>query len=67
MANNVRPESMARITTKALADEFIKEQIKLLDEYLFNPLQKTTKASTTNKIDIPTIKIVKDKLNFVII
>ena len=27
MANNVRPESMARITTKALADEFIKEQI----------------------------------------
>ena len=28
MANNVRPESMARITTKALADEFIKEQIE---------------------------------------
>ncbi|MBQ7912295.1 MAG: glutamine-hydrolyzing GMP synthase [Clostridia bacterium] len=28
MPNNVRPESMARITTKALADEFITEQIK---------------------------------------
>ncbi len=28
MANNVRPESMARITTKALADEFIAEQMK---------------------------------------
>ncbi len=27
MANNVRPESMARINTKALADEFIAEQI----------------------------------------
>ncbi len=27
MANNVRPESMARITTKALAEQFIKEQI----------------------------------------
>ena len=30
MANNVRPESMARITTKALADEFIAEQIKAI-------------------------------------
>ena len=28
MANNVRPESMARITNKALADAFIAEQIK---------------------------------------
>ncbi len=27
MANNVRPENMARITTKALADEFIAEQV----------------------------------------
>ncbi len=27
MANNVRPESMARINTKALADEFIAEQV----------------------------------------
>ncbi len=27
MENNVRPESMARITTKALADEFIAEQV----------------------------------------
>ena len=30
MANNVRPESMARITTKTLADEFIAEQIKAI-------------------------------------
>ncbi len=28
MENNKRPESMARITTKALADKFIEEQIK---------------------------------------
>ncbi len=28
MENNVRPESMARITTKALADEFIAEQVQ---------------------------------------
>ncbi len=28
MANSVRPESMARITTKELADAFIEEQIK---------------------------------------
>ena len=28
MANNVRPETMARINTKALADEFIAEQIQ---------------------------------------
>ncbi len=28
MENNVRPESMARITTKALADAFIAEQVK---------------------------------------
>ncbi len=28
MANNVRPEGMARITTRALADEFIAEQVK---------------------------------------
>jgi len=27
MLNNVRPESMARITTKALADAFIEEQV----------------------------------------
>ncbi|MCH5351109.1 MAG: glutamine-hydrolyzing GMP synthase [Clostridiales bacterium] len=30
MENNKRPESMARITTKALADSFISEQVKLL-------------------------------------
>ena len=30
MENNKRPESMARITTKALADSFIDEQVKLL-------------------------------------
>ncbi len=28
MENNVRPESMARITTKALADQFIAEQVE---------------------------------------
>ena len=28
MQNNVRPESMARINTKALADAFIDEQVK---------------------------------------
>ncbi len=28
MANNVRPESMARITTKTLADAFIEEQVQ---------------------------------------
>ena len=32
MDTNVRPESMARITTKALADAFIEEQIKLVRE-----------------------------------
>ena len=30
MENNVRPESMARITTKALADEFIAEQVDII-------------------------------------
>ena len=30
MENNVRPESMARITTKALADAFIAEQVDLI-------------------------------------
>ena len=29
---NVRPESMERITTKALADAFIEEQVKLVRE-----------------------------------
>ncbi|MBR5203387.1 MAG: glutamine-hydrolyzing GMP synthase subunit GuaA, partial [Clostridia bacterium] len=32
MENNVRPESMERITTKALADAFIEEQVKLVRE-----------------------------------
>ena len=32
MENNVRPESMERITTKALADAFIDEQIKDFEE-----------------------------------
>ena len=32
MDTNVRPESMARITTKELADAFIEEQIKLVRE-----------------------------------
>ncbi|MBR5191036.1 MAG: glutamine-hydrolyzing GMP synthase subunit GuaA, partial [Clostridia bacterium] len=32
MENNVRPESMERITTKALADAFIDEQIKAVRE-----------------------------------
>jgi len=30
MENNVRPESMARINTKALADEFIAEQVEII-------------------------------------
>ena len=34
MQNNVRPESMERITTKALADAFIDEQVKLLREQI---------------------------------
>ena len=32
MQNNVRPESMERITTKALADAFIEEQVKEIRE-----------------------------------
>ncbi|MDE7396060.1 MAG: glutamine-hydrolyzing GMP synthase [Clostridiales bacterium] len=32
MENNKRPESMARINTKALADKFIDEQVKLLQK-----------------------------------
>ena len=32
MNGNVRPESMGRITTKALADKFIEEQVKLVRE-----------------------------------
>ena len=32
MSNNVRPESMARINTKALADAFIDEQVKEIRE-----------------------------------
>ncbi len=32
MQNNVRPESMERITTKALADAFIDEQVKAIRE-----------------------------------
>ena len=34
--SNVRPETMARITTKALADAFIEEQIKLVREQVGN-------------------------------
>ena len=34
MANNVRPESMERITTPALAERFIEEQIKELREQI---------------------------------
>ena len=30
MENNVRPQTMARINTKALADEFIAEQVELI-------------------------------------
>ena len=33
---NVRPESMERITTKALADAFIEEQIKAVREQVGN-------------------------------
>ena len=32
MDSNVRPETMARITTKELADQFIEEQVKLVRE-----------------------------------
>ena len=32
MDNNKRPETMERITTKALADAFIDEQVKLVRE-----------------------------------
>ncbi len=32
MSNNIRPETMARITSKALADEFIAEQVALIRE-----------------------------------
>ena len=32
MDSNVRPEAMARISTKELADEFIEEQVKLIRE-----------------------------------
>ena len=32
MDTNVRPDSMERITTKALADKFIDEQVKLIRE-----------------------------------
>ena len=36
MSNNVRPESMARINTKALADEFIAEQVKEIQAQVGN-------------------------------
>ena len=36
MENNVRPESMARITTKALADEFIAEQVAAVQAQVGN-------------------------------
>ncbi len=36
MENNVRPESMARITTKALADAFIAEQVAEIREQVGN-------------------------------
>ena len=36
MENNVRPESMARITTKALADAFIAEQVDLIRRQVGN-------------------------------
>ena len=34
MSNNVRPETMARITTPALAEAFIEEQLKVLREQI---------------------------------
>ena len=34
MQNNVRPESMQRINTPALAKEFVNEQVKLLREQI---------------------------------
>ena len=34
MENNKRPENMARITTKALADAFIDEQVRELREQI---------------------------------
>ena len=36
MSNNVRPETMARINTKALADEFIAEQVKEIQAQVGN-------------------------------
>ena len=36
MENNVRPESMARITTKALADAFIEEQVSEIQKQVGN-------------------------------
>lgn len=36
MSNNIRPETMARITSKALADEFIAEQVALIREQVGN-------------------------------
>ena len=36
MENNVRPESMTRITTKALADEFIAEQVAEIQKQVGN-------------------------------
>ena len=34
MENNKRPDSMERITTKELADAFIEEQVKALQEQI---------------------------------
>ena len=51
MANNVRPESMARITNKALADEFIAEQIKEINTIVKNRIQMSNLAIKINYFD----------------
>ena len=48
MENNVRPETMARINTKALADQFIAEQVK---EILKNEMEKAVALSVPLTVD----------------
>ena len=49
MESNKRPENMARITTKELADKFIAEQVEAVKKQAKFPLGKSLKALATNR------------------
>ena len=64
MSNNVRPETMERITTPELANAFIEEKIAELREQVANlqkaPGEETTKVDETTGEDAPAATTSKD-------